>query len=248
MVRMQRADRVGADAVLRVHDVVARSGVNASRSNAIDRTMRAVDRLLALVGEVDQSHPHPRVDGAEEAAVAAAAERPHRDVDARPPRAPRRGERVHDAAARLRRVGEQRDAHRQLPVADAVDVDRDVRRGGSAPFGRGRSRPRRRLGDLASPPLEPVFGQRRRRPGPTTFAWPRKRSAAHHARSGSTRRRRPGSPRRGRSRRGRTAGTAGRAGSRDARSVTLAGHADSAAMIWAPSRASARADSGNVLS
>ena len=195
-------DGVRADAVLRVHDVVAVRGER--RPQHRDRPQDPLaDALVRDVREGHDRQPHPRVDRPEEPGVAAAAERPHRDVLARARPGPRPGR----ACARPRRaVSSSSSAGR---CASGLPVDRrvSVRPGGAARGGRWRAparRPARR--PRSRPWTRCARGSRRRARRP----WPGRGTACRPSRrSGWTRRARPGSPPPAPGRRGRTAGTAG---------------------------------------
>ena len=101
------AGRVGTDAVLGVHDVVAGSveGFPQHGDGAQD------PRAHGLAGDLRERHhllTYPGIDHAEEPAVAAAAERPHGDVLPGGGEGLGQREGVHHAAARLGRIAEQR--------------------------------------------------------------------------------------------------------------------------------------------
>ena len=232
-VRTHVGHRVGADAVLGVDDVVR----------------------VVPAGEGERGAEHGRSTGAIRAPTVSApsdgrgtapAARPTAGSTGRkkppsPPRpsvqtctsAPRRGQRlgqregVHHPAARLGRVGEQRDPHRAALTRRARSGRRTA---GARPGGAATRRARATsAADVDLGDGEPGLG-----PGPGEHVAARaddlglaeEAQPADGAGLVGRDPRRPGSPPPGRSRTGRTAGTAGPACSRGARSVTLAGQAD----------------------
>ena len=115
--RAEGHDRVGTDAVLRVHDVVARSISVERLAERRDRPQDPLPDLLAVEArERHRVHRHGRVDGTEEGRVAAAGERPHVDLVPQVRKCLRERERVDDTAAWLRRVRQQRESHGVPPV------------------------------------------------------------------------------------------------------------------------------------
>lgn len=109
-------DRVGADAVLRVHDVVV-AGPECLPQH-LDRADDPLShRFRGVRLERNHLEVHARIDRTEERAVAAASQRPHGHLRAGPGQRLGEIQGVHDPAAWLGGVGEQRDAHQRVPFS-----------------------------------------------------------------------------------------------------------------------------------
>jgi hypothetical protein len=109
-------DRVGADAVLRMDDVVIVG--RECRTQGLDRAHDPLSDRFGVVGrERHHLEVHRGVDRSEETTIAPSTQRPHRHLGPGRGECLRQVERVHHSAARFRGVGEQRDAHQSPPFS-----------------------------------------------------------------------------------------------------------------------------------